>query len=158
MTDKIEHIIRPVQTHDVPGLKEVIDSTELFPSEFLDQMIANYFSNETSEDIWFTCVQDGNPIAMGYCAPEKLTNGTYNLYVIAVRKEWQNHGIGKRMMNYIESFLKERGKRILLVETSSLDQYTSTRAFYDKIGYRREAVIKDFWNEGEDKLIFLKKL
>ena len=150
--------IRKVQIKDLTGLKEVLDSSELFASDYLDDMISDYFNNSDSDDIWFTYIDNDRPIALGYCAPEKLTNGTYNLYAIAVRKELQGQGIGKKMMNFIEKLLSDSGKRILIVETSSLDQYALTREFYDKLGYRREAVIKDFWNDGEDKVIFWKKL
>ena len=150
--------IRKVQIKDLTGLKEVLDSSELFASEYLDDMISDYFNNSDSDDIWFTYIDNDRPIAIGYCAPEKLTNGTYNLYAIALRKELQGQGIGKKMMNFIEKLLSDSGKRILIVETSGLDQYALTREFYDKLGYRREAVIKDFWNDGEDKVIFWKKL
>jgi ribosomal protein S18 acetylase RimI-like enzyme len=150
--------IRKVQIHDVSGLKEVLDSSELFPSEYLDNMISDYFNNKDTEDIWFTYIEDSRPIAIGYCAPEKLTNGTYNLYAIAVRKELQGQGIGQKMMNFIEKLLADNGKRILIVETSSIDHYALTRKFYYKLGYKQEAVIKDFWNDGEDKVIFWKKL
>ena len=75
-----------------------------------------------------------------------------------MRKELQGQGIGQKMMSYIEKLLIDKGKRILIVETSSIDHYTLTRKFYDKLGYRQEAIIKDFWNEGEDKVIFWKKL
>jgi ribosomal protein S18 acetylase RimI-like enzyme len=150
--------IRKVQEQDVSGLKEVLDSSGLFPSAYLDEMISDYLSNETSGDIWFTCLDHDLPIALGYCAPEKLTNGTYNLYALAVRKEFQGQGIGQRMMSFIEVLLASQGSRILIVETSSLEQYALTRKFYQKLGYRQEAVLRDFWNEGEDKVIFWKKL
>ena len=150
--------IRRVQRQDIIGLKEVLDSSELFPSEYLDDMISDYFDNKDTPDIWFTYIDNNRPIALGYCAPEKLTNGTYNLYAIAVRKELQGQGIGYKMMNFIEKVLADNGNRILIVETSSVDQYKLTRNFYNKLGYRQEAVIKDFWNDGEDKVIFLKKL
>jgi ribosomal protein S18 acetylase RimI-like enzyme len=155
MTDES---IRKVQLQDIQGLKEVLDSSELFPSEYLDDMISGYFNNKDTTDIWFTYIDNDNPIALGYCAAEKLTNGTYNLYAIAVRKELQGQGIGHKMMNFIEKLLADNGNRILIVETSSIDQHTLTRRFYNKLGYRQEAIIKDFWNDGEDKVIFLKKL
>ena len=150
--------IRPVNKVDIAGLKKVLDSSELFPSEFLDDMISEYLNNPSSEEIWFTYTVDQIPVGLGYCAPEKLTNGTFNLYAIAVNQEAQGQGIGHKMMEYIENLLIEKGHRILIVETSSLDHYALTRKFYEKLGYHKEAVIRDFWNEGEDKVIFWKKL
>lgn len=151
-------MIRKVVLNDINALKEVVDSSGLFPSEYLDEMIADYFSNADTEDIWFTYVDNNIPVAIGYCAPEKLTNGTYNLYAIGVKKELQQNGIGRQMMCYLEKLLRKNNRRILIVETSSLDEYAIARNFYDKLGYRREAIIKDFWDEGEDKIIFWKKL
>lgn len=150
--------IRNVLATDIEDLKAVLESSELFPSEYLDDMIANYLNNPSCEEIWFTCTENNIPISLGYCAPEKLTNGTYNLYAIAVNKELQGKGIGKKMMEYIERTLLDEGHRILIVETSSLDDYKLTRKFYENLGYHQEAVIRDFWNDGEDKIIFWKKL
>ncbi|MEO0330820.1 MAG: GNAT family N-acetyltransferase [Bacteroidota bacterium] len=149
--------IRKVSPIDVQDLKAVIDSSELFPSELLDEMIADYFNNPSSEDIWLTKDEEGTPVAIAYCAPEKMTDGTYNLYLIAVRKEYQSKGIGAEMMSYIEELLREAGHRVLIVETSGLSEFEPTRKFYDKCGYEREAVIRDFYQEGEDKIVFWKK-
>lgn len=44
------------------------------------------------------------------------------------------------------------------VETSSDDAQMGARKFYKKIGYVQMAVIKDFWNDGEDKIVFWKRL
>jgi ribosomal protein S18 acetylase RimI-like enzyme len=150
--------IRKVTKEDLKGIKEVLDSSELFPSEYLDDMIADYFNNPSTVDIWFIAIENNMCIALGYCIPEKLTDGTYNLLAIAVRKEFQGKGIGHLMMNFIEQLLKENNRRLLIVETSSGEQYDLTRKFYLKLNYLPTAVIKDFWNEGEDKIVFWKKL
>lgn len=150
--------IRKVNKEDLKGLKEVLDSSELFPSEYLDDMIADYFNNPDTEEIWFTGLENNSIIALGYCVPEKLTDATYNLLAIAVRKELQGKGIGRLMMTFIEKLLKENNKRLLIIETSSDQQYDLTRKFYLKINYFQIAVIKDFWQEGEDKIVFWKKL
>lgn len=150
--------IRPVIQSDIDGLKKVVDSSELFPSEYLDEMIADYFNNSGTQDIWFTCSDNDQPIAIGYCVPEKLTDGTYNLLAIGVSRDYQRNGIASEMMKYIEQRLKHKDGRILIVETSSDDAQTGARNFYSKIGYTQAAVIKDFWRDGEDKIVFWKKL
>lgn len=48
--------IRPVTQADIDGLKTVLDSCGLFPSEYLDEMISDYFNNADTQDIWFTCI------------------------------------------------------------------------------------------------------
>lgn len=150
--------IRTVEQRDLAFLQTVIDTTTLFPSEFLEEMLADYFTNPSSHDIWLTAEGNQVPIAVAYCAPERLTEGTYNLYLIAVHKDFRDKGIGAAIMLHIEQLLREQEMRILLVETSGLPEFEPTRAFYDKCNYHREAIIRDFYKEGEDKVIFWKKL
>ncbi|MCU0392935.1 MAG: GNAT family N-acetyltransferase [Thermoflexibacter sp.] len=150
--------IRNIGKQDLPVLKRIIDSVELFPSDLLDEMTSSYFENHDTEEIWLTKTAEESLMAIVYCAPEKLTNGTYNLYLIAVHQDYQGQGIGNEMITYLENLLKRRGARILLVETSGLPHYELTRQFYDKTNYQRHAVIKDFYQDGEDKIVFWKKL
>ncbi|MEM8672399.1 MAG: GNAT family N-acetyltransferase [Cyanobacteria bacterium P01_G01_bin.67] len=157
MNIKQDSCIRPIKPDDLPALKTVIDANELFPSDLLDEMISDYFSNEDSHDYWFTYDED-QPIAIAYCAPEKMTEGTWNLYLIAVHPDYQGSGRGTSMLHHIEQRLSSRGERILLVETSGLDSFNRTRAFYSKCGYEQEAQIREFYQAGEDKIIFRKSL
>ena len=150
--------IRKVVKNDIEGLKEVLNKVELFPAEMLDDMISDYFNNPKTEEVWFTSIQDNKPISIAYCAPEQLTDRTFNLYAIGVQENLQGQGIGKEMMNFIEEYLRSIGSRVLIVETSSMPEFGLTRAFYRKIGYTQEAIIRDFWKEGDDKVIFWKKL
>lgn len=150
--------IRPVNEADIDGLKNVLDSCGLFPSEYLDEMISDYFNNSDTQDIWFTYIDNDRPVSLGYCVPEKLTFGTYNLLAIGVLENSQRKGIANEMMNYIERKLKSKDGRILIVETSSDDEQVGARKLYEKNGYTQEAVIRDFWNDGEDKIVFWKKL
>ena len=152
------YIIRKIKKKDIKHLKVVLESIDLFPPEMLEDMIADYFDNPQSEDIWFTALKSDIPISIGYCAPEKLTDGTFNLYAIGVKNDFHGKGIGGEMMKYIEDKLKENGQRILIVETSGKEEFALTRKFYEKIGYTKEAVIRDFWEEGDDKVIYWKKL
>jgi ribosomal protein S18 acetylase RimI-like enzyme len=152
--DKIREVIHS----DLDSLKIVLDSCGLFPSEYLNDMISDYFHNLDTNEIWFTYVENDSPISIGYCIPEKLTSGTYNLLAIGVSENHQRKGVAVEMMNFIEQKLKTIGARVLIVETSSDDAQIGARNLYQKLGYNQEAVIRDFWNEGEDKIVYWKKL
>lgn len=98
------------------------------------------------------------PLALGYCIPEKLTDGTYNLLALAVDSSLQGSGIGSQMMRYLEQKLQKNGGRILIIDTSGDKDYRGTRQFYERLGYENVAVIKDFWKEGDDKITYYKRL
>lgn len=150
--------IRKISRQDLDDLKVIIDSTELFPSDMLNDMTADFFNHDDSADIWLTREHEGKAVAVVYCAPERMTEGTYNLYLIAVHKNLQGMGVGSEMMTHVENLLKRQGARILIVETSGLPDFELTRAFYANLGYTKEAVIREFYQNGEDKIIFWKKL
>ncbi|MGL5944352.1 MAG: GNAT family N-acetyltransferase [Waterburya sp.] len=149
--------IRPITYKDIPSLKTVIEANDLFPSDMLDDMISGYLNNESGSEFWFT-YEDSKPVAIAYCAPERMTEGTWNLYLIAVHPDYQGQGLGTSMLYYIEQMLTTRGERMLLVETSSLKTFEGTREFYRKCGYDEEARIREFYQAGEDKIVFRKSL
>jgi ribosomal protein S18 acetylase RimI-like enzyme len=60
------------------------------------------------------------------------------------------------VVEQVERRLAGRGARMLLVETSGLDGFARTRAFYRRLGYGEEARIRDFYRAGEDKIVFRK--
>ncbi|GAB2675818.1 GNAT family N-acetyltransferase [Flavihumibacter cheonanensis] len=142
----------------LPFLEKVVNSTGLFPGEYLGGMMQDYFENKNSTDRWLTGLLNDKPVAIAYYAPEKLTQGTFNLYLIAIDKDFQNKGLGAELIEYIEHQLASSGSRILIVETSGLESFENTRNFYLKCGYNKEAIIRDFYQEGEDKIVFWKKL
>jgi len=87
-----------------------------------------------------------------------MTEGTWNRYLIAVHPDVQGTGVGTAMLHHIEQLLATRGERVLLVETSGLDSFARTRQFYLKANYEQEARIRDFYQAGEDKIVFRKAM
>lgn len=151
--------IRPTKHEDVPALKLVLDGTELFPSEMLPEMVGQFLSDQDSQDVWLT-LEDDSGTAIGFCyaAPEQLTEGTWNMLAIAVLPERQGTGVGGAITRKLEDVLREKGQRVLIAETSGTDRFAMTREFYRKSGYKEEARIRDFWDAGDDKVVFWKAL
>ncbi len=154
-------MIRLSTLDDTTALIALAAASGLFePSqtEDLAQMLDGHFSNENqTQDIWLTDY-DNEPVGMAYIAPERMTEGTWNLYLIAVHPDRQKQGRGKALLSYVEQMLTKRGERILLVETSGTDDFEYVRAFYRQNGYEEEARIREFYTAGVDKIVFRKAL
>lgn len=152
--------IRPVVPDDIPPLKNIVDATDMFPSAMLDDMIAGFFSDPDSDEIWLTYDANGgrNAQAIAYCRPEAMTDGTWNLLLIAVDPDSQGKGIGRALVHHIERHLAERNQRVLIVETSGTESLARTRAFYRQCQYDQESRIRDFYADGDDKITFWKAL
>lgn len=154
-------MIRLTIPHDTSALLALAEATGLFESdqiEKLAQMLNQHFSNETdSQGIWLTDY-DNEPVGVAYVAPERMTDGTWNLYLIAIHPNHQKQGRGAVLLRYVEQMLAERGERVLLVETSGTDDFEYVRAFYRNNDYVEEARIRDFYTDGVDKIVFRKSL
>jgi ribosomal protein S18 acetylase RimI-like enzyme len=86
------------------------------------------------------------------------TDRTYDLYWIAVHPDAQRTGAGAALMAEVERRLEERRARLVIVETSSRDDYEPTRRFYAKRGYGEHARLRDFYAAGDDRVILGKRL
>jgi ribosomal protein S18 acetylase RimI-like enzyme len=154
-------MIRLTTTNDVTDLIVLAVASGLFePSqtEELGQMLDRHFNDETeNQDLWFTD-DDNGVVGVAYVAPERMTEGTWNLYLIAVHPDRQRQGRGVALLRHVEQVLANRGERVLLVETSGLESFEYVRSFYRKSGYDEEARIREFYKAGDDKIIFRKAL
>lgn len=161
MTQILQNPIRSVNPDDIPALKRIIDATDMFPSEMLDDMIGGFFTNMASDEIWLTydpVVGDKDAKAVAYCRPEAMTDRTWNLLLIAVDPLSQGKGYGAAITTYIEDHLAALGQRILIVETSGTAALARTRKFYRQCNYDEESCIRDYYEDGDDKVTFRKVL
>jgi len=103
--------------------------------------------------------RDGDDV-LGYVCygPHPLTDGVFDLYWIAVDPAAQGRGVGRALMREVEAGVALRNGRLLLVETSGSPEYQAARRFYESCGYRYQAVIHDFYEPGDDLIIFGKVL
>jgi ribosomal protein S18 acetylase RimI-like enzyme len=86
------------------------------------------------------------------------TDGTYDLYWLAVDPAVQGRGIGRALVRDVEEKLIARGGRLLVVETSSRPDYASTRQFYTRSGYTEAARVRDFYAPADDRILLTTRL
>ena len=155
--------IRKTISEDREAIKTILIDTQIFNQEEIDcalELIDIYLNNPSQKDYLIaTAINKDNEI-LGYVCYGKapLTNGAYDLYWIAVKSDYQRHGIGKNLLKYVEDEIVKFSGRILLAETSSRAVYEKTRQFYINNSFSEEARIKDFYSKGDDKIIYRKDM
>lgn len=107
----------------------------------------------------FIVDRDGDQVLGFACYGRRdLTHGVFDLYWIAVDRRSHRSGVGRSLLTASEEAVRKIGGRMLIAETSGTAHYEPTRKFYEGMGYTREATIKDFYTEGDDLAIFVKRL
>jgi ribosomal protein S18 acetylase RimI-like enzyme len=99
-------------------------------------------------------------LLVGYACfgPTPATEGTHDLYWLAVDPAAQGRGIGRALVREVERKLIDRGGRLLVVETSSRPDYESTRQFYTHSGYTEAARVRDFYAPADDRILLTTRL
>ncbi|PSN77378.1 GNAT family N-acetyltransferase [filamentous cyanobacterium CCP4] len=154
-------MIRPAIAADINGLVALAEATGLFgPTELkaLNNMLASYFDSDNASEAFWLTDDDRGPVGVAYCEPERMTDQTWNLQLIAIHPDRQGQGRGTVLLHYIEKTLSDRGGRMLVVDTSGTPEVERTRQFYRKCGYEKEGRIRDFYATGYDKITFRKLL
>jgi ribosomal protein S18 acetylase RimI-like enzyme len=87
-----------------------------------------------------------------------MTEGTFDVYWMAVAPWEQNKGYGKRLVAWVEDKIRGLHGRMIVIETSSQPKYEPTRRFYMRAGYKEISRIPDFYRKGDDRIIYVKYL
>jgi ribosomal protein S18 acetylase RimI-like enzyme len=121
--------------------------------ELLDEAAAG------DDDYRFVGAFEGDTL-VGYACwgPTPGTRGTCDLYWIVVDPSRQGRGLGTQLLQDVERRLAAEHARLIVVETSSRPDYAPTRAFYERRGFHRAAVIPGYYAPGDDLVIYLKDL
>lgn len=156
---------RPPTASDVERIKQIAVDANMFGIEevgFFDELLSGCLDGSLVDHRWLV-IDDphGQVAAAAYYAPEPFADRMWNLYFIATAPEAQGQGLGDLLIDEIERDLRAQGgevARVLIVETSSTDQYARTRDFYRGRGCDEEARIRQFYGPGDDKIVFWKSL
>ncbi len=106
----------------------------------------------------FIVDREGDKVLGFACyGPRDLTSGVFDLYWIAVDPDTRRGGVGRGLLAASEDAARKAGGRMIIAETSGTSHYEPTRMFYLNTGYMLEATIKDFYTEGDDLAIFIKR-
>jgi len=155
-----EHLthIRPLEPGDRSHIVTLLRGTEVFTDEEIaiaEELIDCVLEREGQEDYVIYCYDEGEAVLGYYCiGPTPATQGTFDLYWIAVHRSVQGSGVGAALDAHAESLVGSRGGRLIVAETSSQGKYAATRAFYLRRGYAELSRIRDYYRVGDDLVVY----
>jgi ribosomal protein S18 acetylase RimI-like enzyme len=155
--------IRAMIAADKPKVLDLLRRTNFFNEEEVDvaeELIDCYLTDCKQNDYDVVIINDEAQTPAGYLCygPSPLTEGTFDLYWIAISPEQQGRGLGKQLVKWLENKLEEKHGRVIIIETSSQEKYKATRQFYLNMHYQECVRIADFYKPGDDRIIYAKYL
>ena len=158
----IDFQLGPLAPTHRSALEEIVRATGAFRDAEIDVALEVFDDAmvEGQDDYIMLGAFDRNARLVGYACygATPCTVATWDLYWIAVHPDAQQSGIGTLLLNAVERDLQEKRAALLVIETSSKGNYAATRAFYAARGYADVARVPNFYDEGDDRVIYTKRL
>ena len=154
--------LRPLTDTDLAPLLDLLAEDGVFWSGELEvarEVLEAALAKDEGSGYRVAVAEDGgDPAGFSCWGPTPGTEGTFDLYWIAVHPRWQRTGLASRLVDRASDDAVRCGGRLLVVETSDTGPYAPARAFYESRGFRVAARIPDFYGPGDAKVIYTKTL
>ncbi len=156
------HVRLDVKQSDLKAVEEIVSSTHFFREDEI--AVAVELVQETLEkgkeagyDFVFL-ESEGKTFAYACFGAIPCSLVSYDLYWIATHNDFRGHGLGSIVLAEVEKIIKEQKGLYVYIETSSKELYTPTQKFYEKNQYEIKAVFENFYDIGDGKVVYVKKL
>lgn len=154
--------IRPAAAEDRSPVLKLLDQPVFFrPDELVvaTEVFDDAISKGSTSGYFSRVLKEGSKIRGWICfGPTPCTVGTFDIYWIAIAAGHQGKGFGKMLIRSAEKEMRSMGARISVIETASREEYLPTRKFYCSAGYTETSRIPDFYTDGDDRVIFTKRI
>lgn len=141
---------------------EIVAETGLFREEETDIALEVFDSFCEAPDADYSALAafQGSDMVAGFAlyGPTPCTVATWDVYWIVVRPRFQRAGIGRQLLRAVEERMVIAGAALSVIETSGRADYRGTRQFYLANGYEEVGRIADFYDLGDDRVTFAKRL
>ncbi|NTU99344.1 GNAT family N-acetyltransferase [Candidatus Falkowbacteria bacterium] len=102
-----------------------------------------------------------NSMAVGFICLDEINPSVSEIYVTGVKREHHRQGIGRELLNYVETLLVDKDKKYLLVKTLSDRRpdefYDRTKKFYLNSDFTPLCEL-DIWGPENPCLLMIKSL
>jgi len=155
--------LHPLIPDDREKISRLLSQGNVFSNEEIRvalEVIDESLNGAGKKDYQVFCAFDGDRNLAGFICfgPIPMTEKCYDLYWIKVDEASSRQGVGGTLLGFMEEFVAREGARRIYAETSSSPPYAAARSFYEMHGYRVVSLLKDFYRDGDHKMIFMKEV
>jgi ribosomal protein S18 acetylase RimI-like enzyme len=147
---------------DVTAIGKMVEETGFFRTDEVEiavELVEDKLQKGDSSSYRFLIAEtDGEMVAYACFGLIPCSLLSWDLYWIVTKAGLQGKGIGTTLLRMAEKEIASAGGKQVIIETSSKELYASTQSFYHKNGYRLHTRFPDFYDYGDDKLVFVKTL
>jgi ribosomal protein S18 acetylase RimI-like enzyme len=150
--------IRSMSKDDISTVSNIVAKTlskadsKKAKKDFQDQSNKLYVDGEN-----FVADVNGKVVgAIGYWRLSHHPKNVVWLDWFVVDKNYQNKGIGSKLLNHMTKKLRRKGFKLICCEKSSKD--TASDAFYKFHQFKPEGRIKNYWEDGGELIILAKNI
>jgi GNAT superfamily N-acetyltransferase len=155
--------IRKLLKKDKAALMEILHNTPEFTADeviIAEEVVDGSLDEPETSGYFSLAAENEEGVFIGFISygPIPMTQHAWDIYWLAVKREFQGHGTGATLLKAAEEEIAQRGGRMAFIETSGKAQYEKTRRFYITNDYKEICNIPDFYAPGDDKVIYQKML
>lgn len=152
-------LCRPVAETDLDELSSIVSLSDAEIAPLMRDDVNRWLTAPRSPESFQAVECDGRVVGMGGYVPDAWGSTDVAWLVwFYFDPAYQRCGLGRMLYQRIEAELAGAGIRKLYLDVGNEADHTAAIAFHHSNGYRREGTLTDYWKDGEDFLIFGKRL
>jgi ribosomal protein S18 acetylase RimI-like enzyme len=159
MTSEIRILVETSRPEDRDAIGEIARRAGVFTEEeeasVFELFDAHLHSSDSGYE-WFTARAGQRVVGFACYGPTPLALGAYDLYWICTDREVQGQGVGRALFSALDSEIRVRKGRLLMIWTSGGKDYLPASKFYERMGCELSARIRDYYKPGEDLIVYVK--
>lgn len=147
---------------DVDVIRQIADSTGFFDENDVQinvEIAEDMLCRKDSCHKFILADYNGRTVAyVCYGKVSDARDGTYEICWLSTLNDYRGLGIGRRLINCLIAKLRKKGAERIYVKTDSKEQYKPTRRFYEKCGFRLQAVLPGYYDDNDNCCIYALQL
>ncbi|MFC4303168.1 GNAT family N-acetyltransferase [Cohnella boryungensis] len=134
------------------------DDTRYTPGEEEQLKTLPYRALSGEVVFWYATSEEGEIIGASCAAENDQKTGGYSWDYVVVHRQYRGWGIAANLLSHMIEYLRHASARYLITYTCSLPEYQTVRRLFDRNGFQLIGQCPDYYFEGEDRLIYWRKI